>query len=428
MENMINKFWNKVRIIFKDRSLRKKILFVLLILALFRIGASIPIPGIDQIRLQSFLEGNQFFGLLNIFSGGGLSNLSIMMLGVAPYITASIIMQLLTMIFPKLKEIYHEEGEAGKRKFSQYSRILTVPLAILQGFSLLVLLERQGVLGEITFFDRFVNIAIVVAGSMLLIWLGELITKHGIGNGISLLIFAGIVAALPTTIQQVFFTMDASQIPMYIGFVMASLLIIAGVVTITEAERPIPISYAKQVRGMKMYGGVSTHLPLRVNQAGVIPIIFAISILLFPQMIVNAVGNVENSIVQVISGFLSVIMDNLFIYGSLYFMFVFFFTYFYTAVTFDPDAISSNLQKSGAFVPGIRPGRSTAEHIGRILNRITLVGAVFLGLIAVLPLGMQAITGMAAFAIGGTALLIVVSVVLETVKQMESQVVMREYE
>lgn len=411
-----------------DPDLRKKILFVLLVLVLFRLGANIPIPGIDHLRLQSFLSGNQFFGLMNIFSGGGLSNLSIMMLGVAPFITASIIMQLLTMIFPKLKEMYHEEGEAGKQKFNQYSRLLTVPLAALQAFGLLALLERKEVLANLGAFDRLTNILIVIAGSVLLMWLGELISEYGIGNGISLLIFAGIVSGLPATVSQLMFTFDPSQIPLYIGFLVASVFIVAGVVTITEAERPIPISYAKQVRGMKMYGGFSTHLPLRVNQAGVIPIIFALSILLFPQMIGNALANVQSGAVQAVAGFLTSFMQNLWLYGSFYFVLVFLFTYFYTAVTFDPDAISSNLQKSGAFVPGIRPGPSTAAHISKILTRITLVGALFLGAIAVLPLGMQAITGMASLAIGGTALLIAVSVVLELVKQIESQVVMREYE
>jgi preprotein translocase subunit SecY len=420
--------WNRIKIIFRDPDLRKKILFVLFILVLFRVGANIPIPGIDQIRLQSFLSGNQFFGLLNIFSGGGLSNLSIVMLGVAPYITATIIMQLLTMIFPKLKELYHEEGEVGRQKFNQYSRLLTVPLAALQGFGLLSLLEREHVLSTLNVFDRMTNIIIVIAGSLLLMWLGELISEKGIGNGVSLLIFAGIVASIPGTVQQVIFTFDISQIPMYLMFFIAAVFIVAGVVVITEAERPIPVSYAKQVRGTRMYGGVSTHLPLRVNQAGVIPIIFAISILLFPQMIVNLLANIQNGFVQSLTKVLSLFVENLWVYGSLYFILVFAFTYFYTAVTFDPQALSSNLQKSGAFVPGIRPGRSTAEYIGKILTRITLVGAVFLGLIAVLPLGMRAITGVAALALGGTALLIVVSVVLETIKQIEAQVVMREYE
>ncbi len=421
-------FWNKIRIIFRDPDLRKKIFFVLLILVFFRIGANIPIPGVDQLRLNSFLSGNQFFGLLNIFSGGGLSKLSIVMLGVAPYITATIIMQLLTMIFPRLKEIYYEEGEAGKQKFNQYSRILTIPLAVIQAVSFLTLLSREHVIIQLTLLGTITNIAVVVSGSMILMWLGELISEYGIGNGISLLIFAGIVAGFPTNLQQAFFVFDFSQVPLYLMLLIVAVLIVAGVVIITEAERPIPISYAKQVRGMKMYGGFSTHLPLRVNQAGVIPIIFAISILLFPQMIAGFLAGLNNPALQPIIGFLSVFMNNLWIYSSLYFILVFVFTYFYTAVTFDPEEVSKNLQKSGAFVPGIRPGHPTAEFVSKVLHRITLVGAIFLGLIAVLPMGIRAITGISALAIGGTSLLIVVSVVLETIKQIQSQVVMREYE
>ena len=424
----MNNFLQKIKVVFKDPDLRKKILFILFILVIFRLGANIPIPGIDQIRLQEFFAGNKFFGLLNIFSGGGLSNLSILMLGVAPFITASIIMQLLTMIFPRLKEIYFEEGEQGKQKFNQYSRFLTVPLAILQGFGLLALLERSEVLVNLDFFARMTNIIIVTAGSVLLMWLGELMTEKGIGNGVSVLIFAGIIAGLPTTLQQVFFNFSVSQIPLYLGFLGAAILIVAGVVVISEAERQIPVSYAKQVRGMKMYGGFSTHLPLRVNQAGVIPIIFAMSILLFPQMIASFLSGLGSGFIKTVSDFLMSVLNNNWINGSLYFVLVFAFTYFYTAVTFDPQALSTNLQKGGAFVPGIRPGRPTAEYIAKILYRITLVGAIFLGLIAVLPLGMQAFTGMSALALGGTALLIVVSVVLETLKKIESQIVMREYE
>ncbi len=424
MEN----FFQKLKLIFKDKDLRKKIFFVLAMFVFFRIGAAIPIPGVDPIKLHAFFEGNQFFGLLNIFSGGALSNLSIVMLGVGPYITATIIMQLLTMIFPRLKEIYQEEGEIGRKKFNQYSRILTVPLAFMQGYALLSLLGNQGILGNLTFFDRFTNVIIVMAGSVLLMWIGELISEHGIGNGVSLLIFAGIVSAIPTHIQQALFTFEPSQIPMILGFIVAGFLIVAGVVMVTEGERPIPVSYAKRIRGMRVYGGMSTYLPLRVNQAGVIPIIFALSILLFPQMIANLMAGMGSGFFKTLAASVSSMMNNAWVYATLYFGLVFAFTYFYTAVTFDPHAISNNLQKSGAFIPGIRPGRPTAEYLSKTLTRITLVGAVFLGLIAVLPLGMRALTGMVALTIGGTALLIVVSVVLETIKQIEAQIVMREYE
>jgi len=419
---------DKILYIFKDPELRKKIFFVLGTLLIFRLAAVLPIPGVDTLRLKAFFEGNQFFGLLNIFSGGALDNLSVVMLGVGPYITASIIMQLLTMLIPRLKEIYHEEGEAGRQKFNQYSRLLTVPLAVVQGFGLLVLLERQGILGALSFPERMVNIAVVAAGSIFLMWLGELISEYGIGNGISILIFAGIVSSIPSAIQQTLFTFEPSQLPLYLGFLIAGIAIVAGVVIVTEGERPLPVSYAKRIRGNRVYGGVSTHLPLRVNQAGVIPIIFALSILLFPQMVVNFLAQSSNPILQSASRAVLAFISSTWAYTASYFILVFLFTYFYTAVTFDPEQISSNLQKQGAFVPGIRPGRPTAEHLARILNRITLIGALFLGLITVLPLVMQATTGIVALTIGGTGLLIVVSVVLETVKQIEAQLVMREYE
>lgn len=423
----MQEFFNKIKLVFQDRLLRKKVIFILAFLVIFRLLAAIPIPGIDSVKLHSLLASNQFLGLLDVFSGGGLGNLSIVMLGVGPYITGSIIMQLLTMMSPRLKALYQEEGEAGKLKFAQYSRMITVPLAILQAFSFLLLLERQGVLGDLTLFARLVNVIVVTGGAMLLMWLGELMTEFGIGNGLSLIIFAGIVARLPTVISQTLVNFDVAQIPLYLGFVVAAALIVLGVVIVTEAERPIPITYAKRVRGNKVYGGVSTYLPLRVNQAGVIPIIFALSILLFPQLIFNFLANVTNPIVKSISSFVLGLISNQLFYASAYFVLVFLFTYFYTAVTFDPDSISTNLQKSGAFIPGVRPGQATSEYISKVLTRITLVGALFLGAIAVLPLAVKAVTGIQSLAIGGTALLIVVSVVLDLVKKVEAQLSMREY-
>jgi preprotein translocase subunit SecY len=423
----MNNLINKIRLIIQDSSLRKRIIFLLGALVLFRLLAVIPIPGIDPAELSRFFSGNEFLGLLNIFSGGGLSNLSIIMLGVGPYITASIIMQLLTIMSPRLKALYQEEGDTGRKKFAQYSRMLTVPMAMIQGFAFLTLLSRQGVLPSLSAFDMLSNVIIITAGSMLLTWIGELISEFGVGNGVSILIFAGIVAALPGAITQLAFTFDPAQIPLYLAFLAAALAIIFGVVIITEAERPIPITYAKRVRGMKVYGGISTYLPLRVNQAGVIPIIFALSILLFPQMLFSFLANVSNGLLQSAGSFMLNILSNLWFYSIAYFVLVFAFTYFYTAITFDPESISTNLQKSGAFIPGVRPGAPTAEYISRILSRLTLVGALFLGAIAVLPLAMRAVTGIQALSIGGTALLIVVSVVIDLIKKVDAQVSIREY-
>ncbi len=423
----MDKFLSKMKMMIFDKQIRNKILFVLGALFVFRLLSSIPIPGVDTLQLNRFLSNNQFFGILNIFSGGGLSNLSIIMLGVGPYITGSIIMQLLTVMVPALKRIYQDEGEIGRKKFTQYSRMLTVPLAAIQGFSLLAILENQSILVDLTTFERITNLVIVVAGAMLIMWIGELMSEFGIGNGVSIIIFAGIVANLPTQVSQLIFTFDPSQIPLYIMFVVLSLLVIAGVVYVTEAERPIPVTYAKQVRGTKVYGGGSTYIPLRVNQSGVMPIIFALSILLFPQIIGNVLSGVANPTLAKIGQSLAGFSQTSLLYGVLYFIFVFLFTYFYTAVTFDPEALATNLQKNGAFVPGVRPGASTSDYISKVLTRITLFGALFLGIIAVLPLIMQAISGITALALGGTALLIVVSVVLDLIKKIDAQLSMREY-
>lgn len=424
MDNFIHKF----KIVFGDKSLRNKILFVVGALVVFRLLAAIPIPGVDELRLARFLDGSQFFGILNLFSGGGLSNLSIMMLGVGPYITASIIMQLLTIMVPSLKALYHEEGEAGRKKFSQYSRILTVPLAFVQGFSLLVVLEKQGVLTALSATDRIVNIVVIVAGALFLMWVGELISEFGIGNGVSLLIFAGIIASLPTQISQFFFSATIADLPMYIIFAVVAVLIVAGVVYATEAERPIPVTYAKRVSGLKtVSNGVSTYIPLRINQAGVMPIIFALSILLFPQLIANFLITLKSGTFISIGQSINWFLQNGWLYGVSYFLLVFLFTYFYTAVTFDPEAMANNLQKNGAFIPGIRPGQATMAYVSRVLTRVTMVGALFLAIIAVLPLAMKGATGITQLSLGGTALLIAVSVVIDLVKKVDAQISMREY-
>ena len=401
-------------------------MFVLGALAVFRLLSAIPVPGVDAIKLQNFLTNNQFAGVLNIFSGGGLSTLSIIMLGVGPYITSSIIMQLLTIMSPRLKAMYQEDGEIGRKKFTQFSRMITIPLAIVQGLALLIMLRKQGIITDVSIFGLFTNLSVVVAGSMLIMWIGELVSEFGIGNGVSLIIFAGIVSRIPREVQQFIFNFNIGDLPVYILFLATGLLIVAGVVVVTEAERPIPVTYAKQVRGDHVSGGTQTYLPLRVNQAGVIPIIFALSILMFPQLAGNLLASYGGFLKSVSNGLLWFV-QNTWLYSLFYFIFVFLFTYFYTAVTFDPEQVSTNLQKNGAFVPGIRPGAATKDYISKILNRTTMMGAVFLGLIAVLPLIIRAITGITAFAIGGTALLIVVSVVLDLIKKVEAQLSMREY-
>lgn len=422
-------FIQKIIQVFKIPELRNKILFVLGMLVVFRLMANIPIPAIDQERLRQFFEGNQLFGLLNVFTGGALDNLSIVMLGVGPYITATIVLQLSTMIFPPLERLYKEEGEQGKQRFNQYGRMLTVPFAFLQGYGLLTLLSRQQVVGELSPLVLISTLSTIAAGTVFLMWLGELISEKGIGNGVSLIIFAGIVSSLPSSIRQLALTWDPTKFFAYAGFFLMSFVIIAGVVFITDARRNIPVSYAKRVRGNKMYGGVSTYLPLNVNPAGVIPIIFALSLLLFPTMIASffqGSSGITGSIAFLVQNF----FNNQWVYGISYFILVGVFTYFYTAVTFDPKAISTNLQKMGGFIPGVRPGSSTAHFLYYILNRLLLIGALFLGVIAVLPSVIQGMTGVQAlsFLVGGTSLLILVSVVLETMRQLRSQLQMREYE
>jgi preprotein translocase subunit SecY len=421
--------YQKIIQIFKIKDLRNKILFVLGIFVVFRLMANIPIPGVDIGNLREFFAQFQLFGLLNVFTGGTLQNFSIVMLGLGPFITATIIMQLLTLIFPALNHLYKEEGEQGRQRFNQYSRILTVPLALLQGYGLLTLLQRQGIISALSGELMITSLVTVTAGCIFLMWLGELISEKGIGNGVSLLIFAGIVAGVPASIRELIVKWDPAQIPTYLLFFAMSLVIISGVVLINEGRRNIPVSYAKRVRGMRVYGGVSTYLPLNVNPAGVIPIIFALSILLLPNMLASFLGQAGGIVGDIAKSIIRV-FENSWVYSSLYFLLVVVFTFFYTAVTFDPKAISSNLQKMGGFIPGIRPGESTANFMYYILNRVLLIGAIFLGIVAIMPSIVGGITGVRVFRflIGGTSLLIVVSVVLETMRQINAQLQMREYE
>jgi preprotein translocase subunit SecY len=419
--------------LWKAPDLRKRFLYILALLAVFRIATHIPVPGIEEESLRRFFAGNQLFGLLDIFSGGGLSNLSIAMLGVGPFITASIVMQLLTMIIPRLEELQREEGEAGRRKIQMYTRLLSVPLAAIQAFGFLTLLQRGTAgLGTVpisfTPMDLLITILIVTAGSTFLMWLGELISEKGLGNGASLIIFLGIIAQAPQSLRQIFALWDPTKIPTYLGFLAVALVVTAGVVFVTEAQRNIPVSYAKRVRGGRLLGGVSTHLPLRVNQAGVIPIIFALSLLLFPGVIAQFFTVAKNPTVANIAQRVVDLFNNSVFYGTFYFLLVVLFTYFYTSVTFDPKRIAEHLQKQGGFIPGIRPGPMTVGYLKRVVNRITLAGALFLGAIAVLPLLMQGFTRTQTLTVGGTGLLIVVSVILETMKQIDAQLTMREYE
>ncbi len=419
---------NKLLQIFRIKDIRNKILIVVGLLVAFRLLASIPIPGVDPTKLAEYLGSNQIFNFLNIFSGGSLSNLSIVMLGVGPYITATIIMQLLTIIFPKFKELYYEEGERGKAKFNQYSRLITIPLAALQSYSFLALLSSQGVIDKPGLFSSITNVVVITAGSMLTLWIGELITEQKVGNGISLVIVAGILSGLPGQVQLALATFTSSDLPTYIGFLVIAVLLIAGVVYLNEGERKVPITYARRVRGNKMFGGASSYLPLKVNQAGMIPLIFAVSVLLFPQFLAQIATFFSPDFSVKLTSWVNQFMNNQFLYGIFYFGLVFAFTYFYTSITFNPEEISKNLQRSGGFIPGIRPGDRTSHYFSKTISRLTFFGAGFLGLIAIMPILVQALTGIAVLTISGTALLIVVAVALETMRQINSQLTVREYD
>ena len=427
---------NKILAVFKYKDLRNRILFVLGMMLVFRIAANIPISGVDIQKLKEFFAANQFFGLMNLFTGGALEKLSILMLGMGPYITAIVIMQLLSLIFPRLEEMYKEEGEAGRQKFNQYARILTIPLAALQSFSMLKYLQRQGVLGSSSLPALLSSVLTITAGSIFLMWIGELITEKKIGDGISLLILAGILADIPSSLRQIILTWKSSQILSYLLFSIASLIITILVVIINEARRNVPISYAKRIRGRRMYGGVQSYLPMMLNPAGVMPIIFALSILMLPGMVATLIAGSSITWLAKIANLLNLFLKNAWLYNFFYFLFVFLFTYFYTSVTFDPKDIAENLQKMGGFVSGLRPGRQTADFLHHILNRVLILGAIFLGFIAISPAVIQFLiqkfTGVEItafrFAIGGTSLLIIVSVILEISKQIKSQLEMREYE
>ncbi|MFA6603646.1 MAG: preprotein translocase subunit SecY [Patescibacteria group bacterium] len=421
--------WNKIRQIWKAADLRNSIIFVLLMLVVYRVATHVPVPGVNAANLRDFFQSNQVLGMLDLFSGGSMQNFSVVALGVGPYITSSIIFQLLAMIIPRLEEI-QKDGAGGQERINYYTRLATVPLALLQAYAMLSILTSsgQGIVGDISVVQKAVIVLAMTAGTIWLMWIGELISERKIGNGISILIFANIVDRLPTAVQQAILTYEPSKLLNWAAFAVIGLLTVAGVVFITEGQRNIPVVYAKRMRGGKLFGGAETFLPLRVNMAGVIPIIFAVSIILFPPMIAQFFLKAKTAWLAAGAQKTIMFFQDKWIYGILYFLLVFVFTYFYTAVVFHPDRVAENLQKQGGFIPGIRPGNPTAEYISKTVSRIMPAGAFFLAAIAVLPLIVQHMTGTQSLVVGGTSLLIVVSVVIEIVKQVDSQMTMRDYE
>ncbi len=408
----------------KVPDIRRKIVVTAVVLIFFRLIAHIPAPGIDSNSLKSLFAGSPLLTLLDVFSGGTLVNFSIMALGLGPYINASIIVQLLTYVVPSFEEL-SKEGEFGQEKLNQYMRFLTIPLASLQSFAMYLLLKNQGVIGNFTPLAILGLVITMTAGTMIAVWFGELITQYGVSNGISFLIFAGIVARLPVTLGQSTQVVGGADIMKLGIFGVLSIVIIGVIVGMNEAVRQIPIHHARRTNSV----GGSGYLPLRLNQAGVIPIIFAVSLVFLPSFVSQFLQGSSNNGLANIGSFLAGVFNPQSLgYNAVYFLLVFAFTYFYTGIVFNPDKISENLQKSGAFIPGMRPGKQTSNYLRYILNRITLVGAVFLGAVAILPSLFQSVIGISTLAIGGTSVLIVVSVVLEFTREIEAQLVTRRYE
>ena len=414
---------------FKLPDLRRKILFTLGILVVFRFAAHVPIPGVDAEALRQLFQSNQLLGLLNMFSGGAMADFSVMAMGVYPYITANIIFQLLQPIIPQLAELA-KEGEAGRNKLNQYQHWLTIPLALLQGYAQCVVLQRSGVFTNFGFsstawLPTLSTLVTLTAGTMLAIWLGELIDEQGIGNGISLIIFGGIVADIPGRVGQLLVTNPLSLVI----FLLMTTITVVGIVVVQEGQRRIPVQYAKRVRGNKIYGGQSTHIPLQVNSAGMIPLIFAVSFMLLPGVISSYFVYSETTwIASIAKAIYSLFDSNNLTYWVIYFILVVGFTYFYTDIVFRQQNLPENLQRQGGFIPGIRPGHSTEEYLTRVLRRITMVGALFLGIVAILPYLGRVITDTSNMLVTSTGLLIVVGVVLDSMKQLEAQLLMRHYE
>ncbi len=414
---------------FRAPDIRRRILFVLGILIVYRLFAQVPLPGVDREQLRQYFDNNAAFGLLDLFAGGGLSSLSVVGLAMNPYINASIIMQLMSGVVPRLQAL-SREGEYGRNKITQYTRYLTVPMAALQAFGILSAFSAQGIIVggfDLSSFTSWTQIATLTAGAIALMWLGELITEKGIGNGISFIIFAGIVSQVPSAIGAFLANPNLRDILLFGVLAVAAVFVI---IYIQEGQRRIPIQYASRVRGQKMYRGGQTFLPLRVNLAGVIPIIFAVSILQFPaQLSLYFRGSPIEAVAAVAEAIGSFLASTTIQYAILYFLLVIGFTYFYTAFTFKPDETAEQLRKNGGFIPGIRPGRPTQDYLARVVFRITVGGALFLGTVAVAPIIIGLLDpSLGGIAVGGTGLLIIVSVVVETMKQIEAQLLMRNYE
>lgn len=421
------KFFQTLTEIFTLKDLRNRILYGVALLLIARVLAHVPLPGVDLTALQEFFSRNQIFGLFNLFSGGAMSNFSIIMMGVGPYITASIIMQLLTMVIPSLEEL-QKEGESGQEKINYWTRIITVPLALIQAYSMIRLLQGQSILGTLQPIQWATILVSITAGSILLMWLGELISENGIGNGVSLIITLGILAGIPGQIRNTAQIVDVSMAIGLIIFLLVALVTITLIVIMNEGTRQIPISYARRIRGLKSYGGVDTHLPIRVNSSGVIPIIFAMSILLIPSVAAKFLQNAKSEWLVTAATHVANFFQNNLYQGIFYFLFVVFFTYFYTGVILKPNQMAENLQKQGGFIPGIRPGAETASYLGKVILHITLASAIFLGFIAVLPYILQSLTHITTLVIGGTSVLIMVSVITDTMRQIQAQLAMRSYE
>jgi preprotein translocase subunit SecY len=424
---MIKNFLRKLGLLFSDKKMRKGILTILGCIVIFRLVSLIPIPGVDKVALEGFLTQHQIFGILNLFSGGTLSQMSIAMLGVGPYITSSIVMQLLTIVSPKLKDMYHNDGEAGRKRFMQLSRFITLPIAIIQGIGLLLLMSKQGIFPNAELWPMMLNVSMVVAGAFFTLWLGEMLGEIGFGSGVSLILFVGIIAGLPPKIGQLISSYTTAEMPLYIAGLVLVVILIAGIIAVTAAERPLSVIYAKQQKQGGTAMATPSYIPFKLNQAGVMPIIFGQMILQIPLTIASFMAASKNVNYVEIGQKISTFLTRGYYNAAIYFVLVVLFTYFYVTITFEPHSMSERLEQNGAYIPGVRPGEPTTKYLGDIVERVTFYGAIFLGVLAVLPVVLQQATGITSIMIGGTSILIVVNVVQEVLKKVNAQLSMREY-